>query len=95
MSALLWCRCLQKRESSQTITIFEPLTGGCASGLQHLGTRCPFRLIVLGHRLNSPYAIVESEADLRLGVVLIEVVVVEASVLECTDFLRDHLLSNS
>jgi hypothetical protein len=69
------------------IMLFGLLTGGCASGLQHLGTRNPFWLVVFGSGLNSPYAIVQSEAYLRIGVVLVEVVVVEAPVLERADLL--------
>ena len=74
---------------------FGLLTGGCAGGLQHLGTRDSFWLVVFGGGLDSPYAIVQSEAYLRVRVVLVEVVVVEAPVLERADLLRDHLLPNS
>jgi len=74
---------------------FGLLTRGCASGLQHLRTCDLFWLVVFGGGLNSLYAIVQSEAYLRVGVVLVEVVVVEAPVLERADLLRDHLLPNS
>ena len=50
---------------------------------------------MLSRGLNSPDAVVKSKAYLRVGVIFVEVVVVEAPILERTDFLRDHLLPDS
>ena len=64
-------------------------TGRCNSGLEHLGACCSLWLVVLRRGLNPLYTAVKTKADLRLVVVLVEVVVVEAPVLKCTDPLGD------
>ena len=71
------------------------LTRRGTGSFECLWTGRPLWLIVLGSWLNPLYAVIKLEADLCLGVVRIEMVVVDAPIFESVDLLRDDLLTNS